>query len=459
LTLDALLLDEARARRAAGDLKGAAEACRDLLKQDPDHPEALHILGVALAQAGLHEAALPYLARVLALGRPNASLLFDYGITLRALGRIGEALRALALAVQADSGDAEAWLAFGTTLLMAGQPSEAVSALQRARELAPHRADVFNNLGLAFMALDDHGAAAAAFEGALDRAPDALEPRLQLGLAQQRQGSLREARATFHLAVQQFPEDARGYAHLGNVYRDLGRFKEAGALFARARAIAPNDPEVLANMALALQHEGALDEAIEAYGWAIEQAPDNEALRSNRAQAQLLAGRFSEGWAEFEHRLADSEIAAKLTGLPGQRWAGEALSGRSLLLRCEQGLGDAIQFARYVPVLARRGAHVSLMGPARLRRLFASLEGLSAFVGETDTPPQVDFHAPLLSVPHLLGEDRVAAQEPYLKPERALVDSWRDLIGNDGRRRIGLSWQGNPSYAMDYMRSIPGERM
>jgi Flp pilus assembly protein TadD len=452
-------LDEARARHAAGDLRGAAEACRDLLKQNPDHPEALHLLGVALAQAGLHETALPYLTRALARGVPSAALLYDYGMTVRALGQTAEAARAFALAVQADSHDADAWFAHGTTRLMLGQHADAVAALETATRLAPARAEAFNNLGLALAALDRPAAAATAFQAALARKPDYIEARLQLGIAQQRRGQLAAARATFHEAVQQAPEDARGFAHLGNVYRDLGRFKEAGALFARARALAPDDPEVIANMALCLQHQGELAEAIEAYGWAIELAPDNEPLRSNRAQAMLLAGHFREGWAEFEHRLSDPALAQTLANLPGRRWSGEDLAGRSLLLRCEQGLGDAIQFARYVPLLARMGARVSLMGPARLARLFAGLEGLAAYIADDTAPPAADYHAPLLSLPHLLRRHDIPAEVPYLTADSTLAESWRHLLGDDGRRRIGLAWQGNPSYAMDYLRSLPIERM
>jgi hypothetical protein len=126
-----------------------------------------------------------------------------------------------------------------------------------------------------------------------------------------------------------------------------------------------------------------------------------------------------------------------------------------LLLRCEQGLGDAIQFARYVPELAARGTRIYLVGPTRLERLMAGLNGLAAYVADDRALPSVDLNAPLLSVPHLLGSKTIPQAVPYLRAEPALVEDWKKRLGDDGRPCIGIAWQGNPDYAMDYLRSIP----
>jgi hypothetical protein len=125
------------------------------------------------------------------------------------------------------------------------------------------------------------------------------------------------------------------------------------------------------------------------------------------------------------------------------------------MLRCEQGLGDAIQFARYVPVLAAKGSRVYLSGPSRLTRLFAGLQGLAAYVPDGAAMPDADFHAPLLSVPHLLKCEAIPNEIPYLAADPARIVEWAVRLGSNGRRRIGLAWQGNPSYDMDYLRSIP----
>jgi len=240
----------------------------------------------------------------------------------------------------------------------------------------------------------------------------------------------------------------------------MGRFAESHAAFARALALTPGDVSVIANQALAYLHAGDVDAAIADYRRASALAPRNEPIRSSLAQALLTAERFAEGWAEFEHRLADPAITQLLIGLPGKRWGGENPAGRTLLLRCEQGLGDTIQFARYVPILAAHGAKVYLVGPARLERLLSGLVGLAGYVADDGPIPAADFHAPLLSVPHLLNEETARPSEPYLStaPERAA--EWKQRLDRDSvRPRIGIAWQGNPAYAMDYLRSVPPDHM
>jgi hypothetical protein len=239
----------------------------------------------------------------------------------------------------------------------------------------------------------------------------------------------------------------------------MGRFGEAEIAFDRALALAPTDTDVIANWSLAYLHAGALDAAIAGYRRAVALNPTDEALHSNLAQALLMAGRFAEGWAEFEHRLSDPAIAARMTGLPGRRWRGEKIAGRTLLLRCEQGLGDAIQFARYIPILAAQGAHVVLAGPRRLGRVLSGLAGLDTYAPDDAPLPPADLHAPLLSVPHLLQTSDIPSDVPYLVAEPARVAAWGERLAPDGRRRIGIAWQGNPSYEMDYLRSIPARYM
>jgi len=446
---------EAQARHARGDLRGAAEICRALLAERPEDADILHLLALILSQGGQSAAAIPIYARAIAVGGAQPTLLYNYGVALRENGQLTEAARSFRLAIDAGLNDDETWFALGNARAALGQHEEAELALLHAAELAPTRAEIWNNLGLARLRRGRAAEAIIAFTAAVRQSPDYLEARLMLGLAEQRSGLLQRARATFGDATRRAPESASAHGHLGNVLRDLGEFPAANACFALAFARAPDDPELIGNRALALQHAGRLDDAIAEYRHALTLAPDHEGLRSNLAQALLLGGHYKDGWAEFESRLKDPEIAALLADLPGKRWAGEALGGRSILLRCEQGLGDALQFARYVPLLAERGASVHMMGPARLGPLMRSLKGLAGYTADGEAPPAADVHAPLMSVPHLLGDDEIPADVPYLSAEPARVDYWRRALGVGRQPLIGVAWQGNPSYPMDYLRSIP----
>jgi Flp pilus assembly protein TadD len=422
-------LSEARDLHARGDKAGAAALCRVILSETPDDPGALHLLGVIMSEVGLHSQALPIFEQAIAKGGVEPILLYNYGMALRALGNLTLAARAFRLAANGAVTDAESWVALGTTRLALKQFEAAMPALQTAADLAPRRADIHASLTLA---------------------------EIGSGLAQQRARAFEGAYETLSAATRHAPDNAQTHANLGNVLRDMGRFSDAQAAFARALALAPDDAGVIANQALSHLHEGALDAAIAGYRRASALAPGNEPIRSSLAQALLMAGRFAEGWAEFEHRLADPAIARRLIGLPGKRWRGETVAGRTLLLRCEQGLGDTIQFARYVPILAGMGATVYLVGPARLARLTSGLAGLAGYVTEDAPLPAADLHAPLLSVPHLLKEEAVRHAAPYLSAEPTLVTQWgKRLDASAERPRIGIAWQGNPAYEMDYLRSIP----
>lgn len=420
---------EAQELHGRGELSAAASLCRLILTKTPDDPAALHLLGVIMSEVGLHSQALPILERAIAVGGAECTLLFNYGMTLRALDNLALAARAFHLAANNNSADAESWSALGTTRLALNQFEAAATALKKAFDLAPTSEDLRSNLVLA---------------------------KIGLGLALQRDRKFDEAHAILSDAVQMAPDNPQTHANLGNVLRDMGRFVEAQHAFARALNLAPNDAEVTANCALSYLHAGALGEAIETYRRAVELAPANEPIRSSLAQALLTANRFAEGWAEFEHRLTDPAIARSVLSMPDKQWRGEEIAGRTLILRCEQGIGDTIQFSRYVPLLANLGAKIHLVGPRRLHRLMAALKGLESYIADDAPVPGADFHAPLLSVPHLLRYETIHASVPYLFAEPELVARWNQRLPRG--RRIGISWQGNPAYAMDYLRSVPVEQ-
>lgn len=431
------ILSEAQARQVQGDLAGATQLCRTILSAEPNNAEALHLLGVIMNEAGLHSEALPIFARAIAVGGIAPGLLYNYGMTLRVLGDLAQAARAFHLAATNNADDIQSWVALGTTRLALNQFEAAEQALRNAADLDPTRTDIRDNLAVALV-------------GA--------------GLAQQRARAFEAAHGMMLEATRLSSDNPQTHANLANVLRDMGRFTEAQCAFARALALRPDDAEVMANQALTYLHQGDFDAAIDSYRSAVALAPGNEPIRSSLAQALLMAGRFVEGWAEFEHRLADPAIAQRLAGLPGKRWRGEDVAGRSLILRCEQGLGDTIQFARYVPVLAAKGGKVHLAGPRRLQRVMSGLAGLASYIPDDAAMPHIDFpeadfHAPLLSVPHLLGDRAPAPIGPYLHAEPGLVARWERHLAGDGRARIGIAWRGNPTYEMDYLRSVPPEHI
>ncbi len=231
----------------------------------------------------------------------------------------------------------------------------------------------------------------------------------------------------------------------------LARIEDAVTAFEEAIARDPNHAKAWSNLGNARQDQLRLAEARAAHDRAVALAPDNADTHWNRAMTLLLSGDYAAGFAEYEWRAGTADHAPPSHASP--RWDGEISTGMRLLLVAEQGFGDAIQFVRYAPLLARKGAAIVVQCHPKLAALFETLDGAPTVVAAGSPAPPVDAHVPLMSLPHLLATmpDSVPADIPYL---RAPPDAGTPPPG-DGRRRIGLCWSGNPKHPDNAQRSCP----
>jgi hypothetical protein len=184
--------------------------------------------------------------------------------------------------------------------------------------------------------------------------------------------------------------------------------------------------------------------------------PQSASTHWNRALALLQGGDFERGWREYEWRWQRAGAQPRVsTDRPP--WDGRPLDGRAILLWCEQGLGDALQFARYAPLVQRHGGRVLLQCPGLLRALFRTLPGVDHLLTEGEALPSFDVHAPLLSLPALVGTTlaTVPAEVPYLSADPARVEAWRQRLAAVPGLRVGVAWQGNPHHKWDRHRSVP----
>lgn len=241
--------------------------------------------------------------------------------------------------------------------------------------------------------------------------------------------------------------------NLGNALRALGRFAEAESAYNAAVAAAPLDARALSNLALVHQDQGRLEESVAGFEKAVAVAPYDASLRANLGGALLMAGDYRRGFPAYEFRLAGSatEAMMKRTGLP--IWDGTPLQGRRLLVWSEQGLGDALQFLRFISLL---GEPAAVMAQAGLRRLLQQVPGIKSAHGWDETPPDCDVQAALLSLPRLLGcDEERQVPAPNLVADPLLVDLWGQRLDGLTGLKVGLSWQGNAAMKADRARSIP----
>lgn len=228
-------------------------------------------------------------------------------------------------------------------------------------------------------------------------------------------------------------------------------------LLTKAIRIDPKFGEAHSNLGNALVATGNVKKSLLHHDKAIQLLPRSGRAHYNYAIALLLLGRWSKGFAEYEWRHEGDEYAARSRQVLLPRWTDEALEGRSIFLAAEQGAGDTLQFARYAPLLSRRGARVILESPPELRSLLETLPGPVELAAPNEFGG-ADLWAPLLSLPGLVGTtpETVPSETPYLRADPERIARWRPRLGLDSDRlNIGLVWQGNPAQRFEPHRSIP----
>jgi hypothetical protein len=237
---------------------------------------------------------------------------------------------------------------------------------------------------------------------------------------------------------------------------ESGAFDEAVAGYLRAIALKSDFVDAHSNLGNVLRRQGRVEEAIAACRRAIAIKPDFAPAHLNLALALLLKGDFAEGWREYEWRWQGGTPDLKLRDLRRPRWRGEDLRGKTLLLHAEQGLGDTLQFARFAPMMATRGAKVILAVPPPLVALLRDAQWPNVKVSDGAKLTGYDFELPLMSVPAVLGmtEKTIPPIVPYLAANAERVAAWRKRLPNDGFR-IGVVWQGRPDAKIDSRRSFP----
>ena len=292
--------------------------------------------------------------------------------------------------------------------------------------------------------------------------PQRADALTLLGIVQQRLGQPSAAEAAYREALRANPHYADAWTNLGNLLRDRGDLVGALRAFQHAMRCAPASPEPAYNLGVALEHFGLWDGALAAFQAAVECDSQHVAAHWNSALGLLRAGRFDEGFREYEWRFRRGEIAPR--DCAQAVWDGRPLDGRTVLVWAEQGFGDALQFLRFVPEVARRGGRVVLEVMDGLQGLASRIPGVAAVTVRGAEPPAFDTHVALMSLPHVLGlapgPGRASEGTPYLRACDVRSAQWRTRVLAQGHApgrelAIGLAWAGNPALRNSRERS-PG---
>jgi Flp pilus assembly protein TadD len=338
-----------------------------------------------------------------------------------------------------------------------GNLQEAEHTYRKILREQPNNARVC--FGLAFVLQEKGGADEAIpwYQKALKLNPQFVDALYNLGSIYHQKGQLDEAVSYYEKALQLNPQLAMAYNNLGSILQQKGRFDEAIGLYQKALQQNPGLISAYNNMGLVFQEKGRFDEAMGCHQKALSLNPDHATVHFNIAGLLLLHGDFENGWKEYEWRKKMPGYQAR--SLTRVLWDGSDISGRTILLYSEkgyEGFGDTIQFVRYAPLLAERGAKVIVECQKELASLIRNAGGVAQVISYGEKLPAFDLHCPYLSLPAVFRTTirSIPSKIPYITADPGLVQKWRDRMAQDfSEFKIGLAWAGNLAHPRSQYRS------
>ena len=437
------------------DYRAARRCCENALAAQPNYARAHHGIGNILCRRGDFAAAAASYRQAIAIAPLQPEFHFGLGYALNRLGDRRKARTAFTTALKLRPGFAEAHLNLGNLYYDRGLYPAAAAHYQSALRVRPNYVKACINLGNALSKLNRIPEAIACYRRALALQPDSATAQHGLGNALAENKDWAAARECFLQTLALDPVSAEAHNSLGNLHYSQREMHAAVQHYQRALEIDSSYARAFINLGNALLALGKHGEARSLYqrGLALDAALPGALY--NLALAQLRNGEFVEGWRNYESRWSFEDLHLRRRNFRAPQWRGEPLDGKTILLHAEQGLGDTIQFARYVPQVAARGAHVILEAQPPLVRLLKQLPGVEQVIPHGANLPAFDCHCPLMSLPLVFG----TTAETIPTPEGYLHAGAKQVPAADSPLRIGIVWNGNPRHKGDANRSMPLEAL
>lgn len=338
-----------------------------------------------------------------------------------------------------------------------GNHARAVKLIEKSIAIFPHNPSSYLNLGNAQRELKQLQGALVSYNKAISLKPDYAMAYSNRGVTLLAAERLDDAVLAFDTAIALKPDYAEAHFNRANALKDLGKMEAAIASYDAAISFVPNFADAYLNRGSALMELSRFDPALHSFERAAALRPDHANAHWNKALLLLLTGNLTAGWPLHEWRWKAGNAGNERRSYAKPLWLGEeSPHGKTVLLYGEQGLGDSIQFVRYVKQVADLGAHVLLEAPLQLKHLFKSVEGVGELVLQGQPLPAFDFHCPLLSLPLAVRThiETIPASPSYLQAESDRVRKWATKLGHPTRKRVGLAWSGNAKHGNDHNRSI-----
>ncbi|MET3107215.1 tetratricopeptide (TPR) repeat protein [Oxalobacteraceae bacterium GrIS 2.11] len=409
----------------SGKLAEAQTIYTQILAVQPNHFDALQLLGTLSNQMKRYHQALEFLSKAIIVNSSHALTYYNRGIAFKELNRLEDAIADYDKAIRLKPDFGEASYNCANALHELKRLDEALACFDKAIQIKPGVAKVYGNRGNVLKDLK----------------------------------RFNEALTNYDEGISIDPEFGEAYYNRGNVLHELRRLNEALASYSKAIAIKPDFTEAYVGCGNIFSEQRRTADALASYNKAIAINPDSEIAQWNLSLFNLLHGNFRDGWQGYEWRWKNKEIGtlAPVRNFTEPLWLGEAtLENKTILIHAEQGLGDTIQFCRYVSMVAEQAGKVILEVPRPLFNLLSGLTGVSEIIAQGDPLPEFDYQCPLMSLPLAFKTvlNTIPAYPRYINTDQAKVAVWKTRLGERTVPRIGIVWSGGTAYKNDHNRSL-----
>jgi tetratricopeptide (TPR) repeat protein len=442
-----------------GNLNDAQNIYEQILSIQENNFDALQLLGALFAQVKKYPQAIKFLSKAIIVDPNHAGCFSNLGISFQKLRRLEEALSSYDKAISLQADYAEAYSNRGAVLQELKRFDEALSSYDKAISIKGDYAEAFNSRGTVLEELKRLEEALSSYHKAISINKDFTESYYNRGNVLHKLKRLEEALSSYDKSISLHEDYAEAYSNRGLVLQDLKRLEEALSSYDKAISLHEDYAEAYSNRGTVLEELKRLDEALSSYEKAISINKDYAEAYWNSSICYLLAGNFNEGWARYEWRWQSKSISktAGIRKFSQPLWLGtEVLKDQTIFLYAEQGLGDTIQFSRYVSLVAGLGAKVVLEVQPSLVKLLSYLEGISQIISKGDKLPNFDYQCPLMSLPLAFKTElkTIPSVSKNISTDEKKVEKWQAILGEKTKPRVGIVWSGAVNHKNDLQRSL-----
>lgn len=442
---DAYQVDLGNALQSVGRLGDAVLAYDAALKINSKNLSAAFNKGLACQSLDLHLLAVETYDRVIEIKSDHIEAFYNRGNSKYALGWLSDAVRDFRLAISLDANYVDAHFNLGVVYQASGEFEQADLSYREVIRINPQYGQAHYNLGVLHHARGLYEEAIDCYRRVLERTPNHTQSILNQGVAFKELGDLVAALHCFDRAIKLDPRSSESFFNRALVLKQSGDLKGALGAYDAALSIRSNFPEAWLNKGVVMMEMRLVQDAISCYDQAIVHSPEFHEALENKGSALLTLGRYDPGWELYESRWHKKRPARANREFGSPQWSGgESIDGKTILLWAEQGLGDTLQFCRYVNEVAALGARVWLEVQAPLLRLMNGIDGADRVFASGSEIPSVDFHSSLMSLPRAFKTTLATIPNPvrYIQPEAAAVLRWKERLGERVDPRVGLVWSG-----------------